>query len=749
MSFLRHVESRPRLAFLLPVVALAVGQNACARAARPAEHAEVSIAASQAVSDEAFSNAVRDLVLSSPGGAERQTRLSSIEARQMTRAAARFKLRSEDRGVAAVTGALYLVREGDVFTYGPDGEAALRAAAHVVALRGDEGRARALYDLLLKVVPPSGQGEIREHVKAIDTWTNAIGADDGPVERAGALERIAVRRSLLDPSAAAKADAVRAVSEWIRRALVLRDAFRATRVQPAREEGAEAWRALEIGALVLASIFLRDANVRGAVAALDGSGVRELLAAERPQTLDALDAAAIDMNGARCSDVLSQLRMLSGRDQGRQDDDSEDDRALFGAAAISIASECFRVEPAAPQVAFTLAVAFGELGMAEVGPALMVQAFRAHPDPTVGSQALSLALGAMAAEEEAGDVGAARRVFNAAQPLLDEASSRTLTGKVHPSAARLRAVMGDIELREGNLDGARTLFRLSAAEEVEGGVLLSLARIERRDGRPADALEHLREALSSDDASHDPALRGEILLLVSDIACDRGDVVGARTPLTDALKDLVQSRNASDGDARARVERVLARVLDRFGAVQPAERALERAYAAAPGSRSQAAQTIELLIGRAFVRGDLAAARDGLQRAVTTDLDPDDLVYFALWVRLLERQLHVTTDGTADRVFASIPDDTRWVATLARFGESKLKGDELVDKAVTPIQRYEALFYAAMDRRASGDRKGGDDLLRQVVSGTGLELSEVSLARDILFPDHSQVGGLPQDLAVP
>jgi hypothetical protein len=55
-----------------------------------------------------------------------------------------------------------------------------------------------------------------------------------------------------------------------------------------------------------------------------------------------------------------------------------------------------------------------------------------------------------------------------------------------------------------------------------------------------------------------------------------------------------------------------------------------------------------------------------------------------------------------------------------------------------------------MDHRASGDTKGGDELLRQVVAGTGLELSEVTLARDMLDPGKSQVGGpLPPDVAIP
>ncbi|HVN38190.1 MAG TPA: hypothetical protein VMW19_08480, partial [Myxococcota bacterium] len=418
--------------------------------------------------------------------------------------------------------------------------------------------------------------------------------------------------------------------------------------------------------------------------------------------------------------------------------------------AFGVARECFRLDPTVPEVALTLGVALEELGMAEATPAVLGEAVRAHPEVRVLSEALALSLDAMVSEEDAGDPDAARRAFRAAQPVLAIASDRIVAGKVHPSSARVRAAMGEIELREGRIDDARTYFEQSVADEKTGSVLLALARIEWRDGKTQAALGHLRDALEANDATHDPALRGEILLTISDVTRDKGDVAAARTPLNDALKELVQSRNVQNADARARVERVLSRVLDRFGAAQPAQRALERAYAAAPGDKRQVTQTVELVVGRAFVRGDLAAAREGLQRALAADLDDADLVYFALWVRLLERQLHAPTDGAAERVFASVPDDGRWVATLARFGEGKLKGDELIARATSPIQKYEALFYDAMDHRAAGDTKGGDDLLRQVVAGTGLELSEVTLARDMLDSGKAQLGGpLPPDVQVP
>jgi tetratricopeptide (TPR) repeat protein len=734
-------------------VALSTAGCAVRSAGKPVAGPDRASPPTPEVSDDAFAAAVHDLLLSAPGSTERAVRLGAVEARQMTRASQRFRAHAPERGLAAVTGALYLVRVGEPVQgmLGPDAPDALGAASHELALHGDEGRARAIYDLLLRVGPEASRASATEHLRALDAWTAAAVAEQGSVAAEGTLERIAVRRRLLEPSEAALGDAVKVTGLWIERAVALRDKFRKDRAQPPREEGTEAWRALETGPLVLASLYLQDADVAGALAAVERAQALDLLESERPQFGSALEAAAHDLTVARCIDLLGQLRPLTAREGPRgSDEDFEDDRDLFAAATFGVARECYREDPTVPQVAFAVVVGLDELGMAESTPVVLGEAVRAHPEPTVVGEALGLTLAAMAREEELGNVDAARRTFREAQPLLAVASQSALAGKVQPSAARLRAAMGEIELREGRIEPARVLLKQSSDEERSGGVLLSLARIEWRDGQARSALEHLRDALQADDALHDPALRGEVLLTVSDVTRDSGDFAGARTPLAEALKELLQARNLPSADSRARVERVLARVLDRFGAAQPAARAIERAYAAAPGDKRQAAQTIELLIGRAFVRGDLAQARDGLQRAVAADLEDDDLVYFALWVRLLERQSHQASDGLAERVFASTPEDGSWVAALARFGEGKLRGDELIARASTPIHKYEALFYAAIDRRVSGDTKGGDDLLRQVVAGTGVELSEVTLARDILDPTRAQVGGpLPPDVSIP
>jgi hypothetical protein len=165
--------------------------------------------------------------------------------------------------------------------------------------------------------------------------------------------------------------------------------------------------------------------------------------------------------------------------------------------------------------------------------------------------------------------------------------------------------------------------------------------------------------------------------------------------------------------------------------------------------RATSGRTIGQIIGRAFVRGDLAAARDGLVRGQANELGREDIVYDALWVRLLERQQRSANDQTAERVLIGASDDPRWIGKIAAFGSGKIKAADLVAGAQTPTQKTEALFYAAIDRKVSGDTKGADEGLKQVISSPGLDLVEFGLAREILGGARAQVGGPVPEVGLP
>src|SRR4029079_7210478 len=102
------------------------------------------------------------------------------------------------------------------------------------------------------------------------------------------------------------------------------------------------------------------------------------------------------------------------------------------------------------------------------------------------------------------------------------------------------------------------------------------------------------------------------------------------------------------------------------------------AFDAAPHDKNQASATLGIIVARAILNNDLKAARDGLKRAVAVALTDDDLIYVALWTRIVEKQTKAQADGNAEHVFSSVLDDGRWIGRLAAFGSGRIKGEDLI-----------------------------------------------------------------------
>jgi tetratricopeptide (TPR) repeat protein len=711
------------------------------RYGRPAHNAERATVAGTEVSDEAFAGAVRDLLASEPNSRERQLRLQGVVGRQMVRVATRFKAKERDRAVSSFQGAMYLVHAGELKNemLGSSGYEALRSASDEFARRGDEGRARATYEMLMRISPAKEKPEIKAHLDAISAWTKDT-AGGGIMQTAGALEAAAVTRHLLEPSQEARDEAIARTMEFVEKAAAVRTARRARGTQVTREEGLEAVRALETGATVLAAIHLRNADPQGALGAIDK--VRDVA---RPELVRALETVIEKPDSEKWLDLARMLRPPQ-RQAHNEEEDFGRDAELLRVASFAAAAEAYRLDGTNPEPAAFVAAMLVDLGMGEAAPAVLLDAVKAQKDPRIVGLSLAITMQAMGRGLEAEEPDSVRRTFRAAQPILAAADAQK---KVQPSPARVYGMMGEIEIREGRLDDARKLLQASVDREKSGSVLLSLARLDWHDGQVKVAEGRLKEALAADDVVKDPALRAEVLLLQSDITREQGDASGARKPLSDALRDLAKARSAAEGDDRARIERLIARALDRFGAGSSAMKALERALEAAPRDKRQSAATIGQIVGRAFVKGDLAGARDGLSRGLGAELPREDIVYYAIWVRVLERQMKQNGDSTADRVLLEAAGDPRWIGRVAAFGAGKLKAQELVAAAQTPTQKTEALFYTAMDRRLSGDQKGADDALKQVVGSPGLDLMEVALARELLSGSRAQIGGPVPEVGLP
>jgi cellulose synthase operon protein C len=736
---------------LSSLLALSLAAAACGpsrgRFGQPAHHAERATRPDVAVTEDQFPNAVRDLLASEPASRERQQRLAGVIARQMTRVSTRFKAKNRENGVSSFSGAMYLVRAGELTTemLGPNGYDGLKSAAEEFAKKGDEGRARASYEMLSRVAPPKEKADIKGHLDAINAWTKDTGGS-GVMQTAGALEAAAVTRLLLEPSVEARDDAVSKTLDFINKAVDVKNARRTRGVQISREEGLEAVRALETGTTVLVGIHLRSGDPHGALSALEKVKDPQMT---RPELMGALKAVVDRPDSDRWLDLTRLLRP-AGTKGGQQPHDEEDfgrDSDLLRVASFVSACEAYRLDSTSPEPAAFVAATLVDLGMGDAAPAVLADAVKAQKDPRIVGLGLAITTQAMGRALDVEEPDTARRAFKAAEPMLVAADA--LKGKVQPTPGRLYALMGEIEIREGRLEEAKRMLDESVERERSGAVMMNLARLDWHSGKTKEALERLRAALAAEDVGKDAALRAEVLLVTSDITREQGDVNNARKPLADALRDLAKARSTSEAEDRARVERLISRVLDRFGAAKSAEKALERALEAAPRDKRQAAATIGQIVGRAFVRGDLAAAREGLARGQSAELGRDDIVYDALWVRLLERQQRASNDTTAERILLGAADDPRWIGKIAAFGAGKIKANDLVAAAQTPTQKTEALFYAAMDRKLSGDTKGADEGLKQVMSSPGLDLVEFSLAREILGGARAQVGGPVPEVGLP
>ncbi len=703
-----------------------------------------------AVSDDAFAAAVRDLLLTNPSKSERLNRLAAVEGRQMTRAADHFHRKAPKPGLRAVTGALLLLREGELRPglLGDHGVEAVRGAVREVATRGDEGRSLALYNLLQRLGNDADKDDAKGHLEALRTWVGSAVASGGPIQSAGAIEEVAVLRSLLEPSEAARRDAVKVTTEWIKRALDLQAQVKEHRAIGAsipREEIGEAERALVTGANVLVDLYLVRGDAAGALNVLNNSGAAELA---RKDLITALKEANDSPSAAHWIDLMREARMSSDGQGGEQQDDGPEDEDLVRAATFGAALEAYRLDPTEPEAAGVVAASLAELGMGEASPAVLAAAAKAHPDARVLALSLALTVRVLETATDADDPDAARRTFAAAAPLLAVADAARI--EIAPDAPHVRALMGEIELREGRLAPARTLLTQAVTADKSGAIYLPLAHLDEHDGKSGDVARDIEQALAARDTKEDAALRGSVLLYQSDVARQHGDVKAARGPLTEALKVLLKARTSPDDGDRARSDRVLVKVLDRFGATAAADRTVERALDAAGKNKDEASATIALAMGRALVHADLVGGRRTFQRALAADLDQDDLVYYALCLRLLEKQLKAQPDGATERVFSTALDDGRWTGKLAQYGAGLVDDAALLKAAKTPAQHTEALFYTAMSQRARGDARGAMTGLGEVVKSDGIDLMEVGIARELLDGPRAQLPGpVPPEASAP
>jgi tetratricopeptide (TPR) repeat protein len=698
---------------------------------KPAAGSDASRLEAVPVSDDKFAVAVHRLLREGKPTPERSALLAGAVRRQLRHANALFARGEEARGTNAVVGALYLTRvgEGRPDMFDAKSTAALRGAVEKFSARGDEGRALALMLMLRPLLskPSSERAQLEQHISALERWMRDT-RTGGDMARLAAEERATVARALLETSPESLEAAAVAISKWIDRAVEYNLEYHRTRKRPPREEAHEAFRALQSGGATMAALYLRHGDAKKALARIEGTAARRVISTE---FFGALRAAAVDDTA---SDWRMLARVFSRADFDSELEDLQLEGALLDAAMWGVALESYRRDPTSLAVAHLLADHLVTLEMPEVAPLVLRDALGEQPSLVALSSALGVVAEAIAGQFDSNTLDTARRVFDAAAPIVVLADQDRYRGKTKPSPTEVRQLMAGIELRSGHVDHARPLLvdALEAEPTVWGYTMLGT--LERQAGKPKDALRYATRANTL------PAARVLMLdaldakLLAFEVLRDGGAKQEARKALEEALAIALASRKRQTPPAtQVRNEQLLARVLDGYGDRSKASRALQRALEIASRHQPLLGRAVLGAVGRALVYRDLSAARAAMQLGIKSEADPEDLAYGALWLMLLERELGEAPDGKVDRVLVDVVQRDDWIADLARWARGKLSDKALRGAASTYSEKVEAEFYIAMLARASGKAKGNGKL-REVANNPLIDLMEVQLARDILAP---------------
>ena len=745
----RGVDSGPmmrvRFAAMALVAVLAAacgpGTGAGARDARARSGAELKV---PRLSDERIGEAVATLLAEPAPTPDRTGLLVAVVRRQLRVSGAHFERGQDEQGLTTLNGAFNLVRPGEFHQAMFDGATpALRGAAVAVARVGNEGAATALYGLLKSKLPQGRErSDAESHLVALRDWTERT-RSSAPVQAAGGDQRVALSRFLYEPTEQALRRARAATVAWIQRAMT----YSREQLPPAsleRDEAVEAYRAVRTGALTLAALYLRQGDAVGALQALEEGEVARVVS---PNLHEALRRAAEEGDPEAWFELFHTFDSFASDRAG----DLPFDRDVAQAAAWGASVELYRAEPNTMRGIMPVATWLLRHWMPEAALVLLAPVTKGDVDPRALSWVLTYALQAIVNAESAEDLQAARRLYARSARFLQAAQAPKVIRQVTPSAARVEYIMGAIEARAGEPGRARRHLEASVAREPTIESLRLLAAIDRQRGAAVEALKSLEAVAALAAQATDPTALAETHLAIFEVQRDLGNVKAAEKALDTALRRVLDARQlARTSPERAGAERVLARILELYGEREAARRAFERAYEASQSDMRQLTVTVLEASRRALTREDLNAAREAARRALEANLADEDVVYVALWLKLLEGRLKVPSDGTAEEAFAAVDKETGWPATLRAWGRGRINDNELQQAARGPVERTEAMFYMAMARRGQKDDRAVIDQLRKVAQSEAIQLVEVTIARDLIAGAQAAVKvTLPADVRVP
>lgn len=693
------------------------------------------------VSADDFAARAHELLREGRPTTERRNRLAGVVAAQLDRAAAHFAAGEAALGHRALTGAFLLVRaaEDHPELFAPRREI-LRIGADASAREGNAGRSLALYERLDDLLSPGiPRNEVRLHLDALARWREAAGSSS-PILAAGSEQRLWSHRIVLDPAPESLQAARVATLTWIERALSVDPSALDLEDSSQRATALEAYRALQGGGAAMVALYLRHGDASGALDALDEGRVAEIAPpglVERVQAASAGEPRA----WAELHALFAAAAAASGADLPLAPE-------VAGAAAWGAAVELYRAAADSGEAALPLASLLPIYGMPEVMPLVLVDALGAEAGPREVAPALALVLESVATEGTEGRLATARSVFTGARPLLERAATLEQDRALRPSAARVHYTMAALESRAAEVDRARE--RLLDAlrivpEHYDALRLLAALERQRRDDRSAlDALERAAATAAHLGATLAVA---EARLQAFEIHRDLAAVPRGEAALRQALTVTLAARESPrSGLELAHAERLLARALEHYGATDAAARATWRAVEAARVDLDALAASLVDGMRRAVTFDLLPLGRQLGREALAANLEDDDLVYLALWLKLLESRNGAATDGTASEALERVTADEGWVSRLRDWGQGTLDTPGLLAVAGSTVERTEAQFYAAMAARAASN---ADAALAAVAGSPAIELVEVTIARDLLAASSGERPLLPANVVIP
>jgi cellulose synthase operon protein C len=719
-------------------------------AASPSAPALTSV---PALAAEDFAPQVSQLLTSSGPSDERSTQIAAAIQHQLGRASGYFARDLDVQGVNAVIGALLLARAGELHPQTLQSYAVvLLEAADSVAKTGDEGRARALYELAVDSEPNNAllASRAKGHLNALYKWEQTT-QTDGSMQAAQARRLAAVNRALLKRDAGAMEAARTAIREWVDVAIEFERLEEPPRSSFELDERITANIAVRTAAQCLVALYLRDGDARGAMQALRDEGI------EVAQPLqEALQAAADD----NVEGWMAWYQEFQGELEHPFHFDRDIARAGQWGTAVEILKLGTNAQPRSTMAALPIANLLVEFGMPDVVPLLLgrvageqLEKADKQREDEAKQVGLSFIYRSLLQLDAADDLPLARRVFANTIPLLEgyKASKERRPAPVH-----FYELMGTLEARAGALDQAFPLLTRSAKVKPAVDTFRLLSAIERQRGNLPAALQWTNQLLELANKERLPLAKGQGLLLAHEILLQQNDKARAEKTLEQALQHLLELRGQSgpSGSAAA-TERFLAQVLERYGQLEAARRASERARVASANDTAQLGDVLLDESRRALTFSDLPRGRSALRHAIDAEVEDSALVYATLWQQLLELRLRVVSDGTVEEALSRIGGGNRWITELRQWALGDLTDAALQERATSLSEKVEAQFYTAIRRQFQSESGKVTPLaapeIQAIAQSSAIELIEVRIARDLSSqgPATGQFPQLPAGVVLP